>query len=220
MDKSNKQIMVIETNTLFGGLYFEGFKPENEFDYESRILNNFKYMRRGHINEPTDHSKGNAERDYLHKQPISYAVLVNPDLKQVFAYQRSSEDSKYAEKRLQVKWSWDVGGHIEEVDTENGNQIHSSLLRELGEKVNGVTNQKIKILGYINDDSNSIGKVHFGMLYVIETDSRKVEPNDPEMAEGRFRTIKELGNILASDNEIETWSEIALDPLREYLRKL
>jgi len=199
-------IMTVKRESLFGADTFEGFKPQSQVDFESRILGNFKYMKRGV-----------AEEDPIHKQPIGYAMIVNPDLKQVFAYQRSTKEANYHEKRLQGKWSWGVGGHIEKTDIESRNPIHGSMLRELEEEVemNGSVNPRV--LGYINDDSNDVGKVHFGILYVVETDSTIIRPRDSEADNGSLKTIEELEGICTTLNfTVEEWSKIALEPLREY----
>jgi predicted NUDIX family phosphoesterase len=206
--KSEKIIMVVEKDILFGNDVFQGFKPQTEVDYESKILTNFKYMKRGL-----------AEEDSTHKQPIGYAMIVNPSLKQIFAYQRSTKDSNYAEKRLQGKWSWGVGGHIEKFDAGNGNPLHVSMLRELEEEIYMDGSVNPIVLGYINDDSNDVGKVHFGVLYVVETDSKIVRPKDPEIDNGELRTIEELEHICSSsDFTVEGWSRICLEPLKQYIQ--
>lgn len=207
MNKMDQSIMVVPTETLLGQKYFEGFVASHEHDYQNIILENFKYLRRG-----------NAEEDPSHKQPISYCLIVNPGMKKVFAYQRAVKDEHYTEQRLQGKWSWGIGGHIEELDEENGNPIHESMLRELEEEItiNGEVN--IKTLGYINYDNDDVSKVHFGILYLIETDATQVEPKDEEVARGEFLSLSELEEICSSpDCSVEAWSKIALQPLKEYL---
>ncbi|MFC1728602.1 NUDIX domain-containing protein [Nanoarchaeota archaeon] len=203
MGKDEQLIMVIAREILLGSDHFEGFKAHNETDYESKILESHTYMKRGPVE--TDHSI---------KQPIAYCLIVNPALKQIFAYQRASQDAKYSEKRLQGKWAWGVGGHIEKIDIREGNPIQASLLRELEEEVemNG-TITGTKTLGYINDDSDDVGKIHFGILYLIETDSTIVKPKDPEIAEGKLRSIEALDEIRSS-RRVEEWSKIALKPLK------
>ena len=201
-------VMVVNKKFLFNNDYFEGFKSHDETDYESRILKNFSYMKR----EP-------AENDIMHKQPIAYSIIVNPSLKKVFACKRASKDSKYGEKRLQGKWSWGVGGHIEKVDTVNGNPIHESMLRELGEEVYMDGTVTPKMLGYINNDSDDVGKFHFGVLYILETDSKIVKPKSPEIDNGKLRTIQELEEMcLNPDYTVEEWSKISLEPLKKYLQ--
>jgi len=124
MSKDDAQIIVVERDTLFKDGDFQGFKNHSEIDYESVILSNIKSMRRG-----------NAEIDPTHKQPIGYALIINPKTKKVFAYQRSSKDQHYSEKRLQGKWSWGVGGHIDYSDNHHENQLLGSMLRELEEEI-------------------------------------------------------------------------------------
>lgn len=211
MDKKDQMIMVVKKEILLGANYFQGFRLSNEFDYESIILNNFKYVRRG-----------DAEEDPTHKQPIGYSLIINPSLKQVFAYQRSSKDAKYAEKRLQGKWSWGIGGHIEKVDMQVGNPIYESMKRELREEVKGLEkNPEIEVLGYINDDKDAIGKVHFGILYVVKTNSTILKPLDPEVETGELKPINELEKICSSSKlTVEGWSKIALNPLKKYLNNL
>jgi predicted NUDIX family phosphoesterase len=173
-------------------------------------------MRRGSINEPVDHPDGNAERNPNFKQPIGYAIILNPFTKKIFAYQRSIRDQEYSEKRLQGKWSWGIGGHIEPSDIK-GNPIRESLLREIEEEVylkEGLYG-KPKVLGYIYHDFG-IHKVHFGILYLVKT-SGNVIPKG-EMSQGRFMTLKELEEIcLSKDCEVEEWSKTALEQLRKLL---
>lgn len=208
--RNEKSIMVVEKGLLFGNDYFEGFKPQNEINYESRILKNFIYVKRGL-----------AEQAAACKQPIGYSIIINPASKKVFAYQRSSHDEKYGEKRLQGKWSWGVGGHIEKFDVKTGDPIRGSVLRELEEEVRMDGKTEPKVLGYINNDSDAVGKVHFGILYVVETTSRIVKPLDAEIDNGRLRTIGELEEICSSPEfTVEAWSRIALNPLKQYLSGL
>ena len=206
-DKYNMFIMVTEGGQLFYEDRFQGFKPANEVDYVSRILGNYKFAKRGPI-----------ETDFEHKQPIGYAMIVNPSLKKIFAYQRSQSGG---EKRLHDKWSWGIGGHIERIEEQHENPIEASLMRELNEeiKMNGRI-KKIEVLGYLNDDSDEVGKVHFGILYVIETDSTEIKPGDPEIKVGELKSINELEKICASTEfVVEEWSKIALGPLKRYLGK-
>lgn len=209
MDKSERLIMAVERGLLLGEDHFEGFRSEREVDYEVRILGNYKYMKRGPL-----------EEDPSHKQPIAYALIVNPGLRRIFAYRRAEKDEHYGEKRLQGMWSWGVGGHIERrTEGGDGNPIHSSLLRELGEEVsmNGQVT-RIKKLGYINNEQKHVERVHFGILYLIETDSTEIKPEAPEIAEGRLMELSELEEILASEDcKVEEWSKIALGPLRELI---
>ncbi len=219
MSKSNQRIIVIERDVLFGEDYFEGFREAGEVDYESRILLNYWIMRRGSSSEPKNHPDGNAELDTRFKQPIAYSVVFNPELRRVFAYQRSSESKKYGEKRLQGKWSWGFGGHIEPSDAENRNFIRESMSRELREEIDikGSVSDT-KVLGYINSDNNSVGKVHFGILYIVSTDAEKIVPLDAEISRTELLSLGELENLCSPPgNLVESWSLIAFESLRKIL---
>lgn len=201
--KSDMQIMIVAVESLFRSDYFQGFRSSREVDYEKRILTHLSYMRRG-----------DAEENSSFKQPIAYTLVVNPEIQKIFSYQRSFQDERYPEKRLQGKWSWGVGGHIEKLDIREGNPIHISMLRELQEEIQVNGSIRPKVLGYINDDEDEVGRVHFGILYLAITDATEVLPKDPEIASGEFRTVEELEEICKT-HEVEGWSKIALNPIKQ-----
>ena len=203
----DRKIMVVDRVLLFADEYFQGFSPADVIDYEKTILDNYHYEKRKV-----------AENNPDLKQPIAYCLIVNPKIKKVFAYQRSQDQKEYTERRLQGKWSWGIGGHIDKIDLEDDNPIHASLKREIAEEIIIERDFNPKIIGYINDDETPVGQVHFGILYLIEIESEKIEPNDSEIARGAFMTIEELEELSFSPEiTVEEWSLIALSPLRGIL---
>jgi len=220
MGKSDSIIYVVEREKLFEeDKEFQGFKSKEEFDYEERILDNILTMRRGSTEEPKDHPNGNAELDTRYKQPIGYMMVVNTSTKEVYTFQRASDDKKYSDRRLQGKWSWGVGGHIEPIDSMNGskNPLIESRLRELQEEIiiEGEI-QNVFPLGYINDDRDSIGSVHIGILYLIEING-SASKRDDEMQQGIMLSVDKLEELCNAQNVVvESWSRIALEPLKKY----
>lgn len=207
MSSSDRQIMVVDRATLFADLYFQGFSPAAEMNYEQIIKDNFYYDLRDKV-----------ETMPQLKQPIAYAMIVNKETNQVFAYQRAQKEGQYEEKRLRGKWSWGIGGHIDKIDLKDESPIAASLLRELSEEVVLPEFDPPEILGYINDDLTEVGQVHFGLLYIIRTSCRNVQPRNSEISWGGFMEIAQLEDILASDETpVESWSEIGLYPLKEAL---
>ncbi len=203
--KYNELIMAINRKDLLEN-NFQGFKDAEEEDLQKVILNNYKYVKRGE-----------AEKDETLKQPIGYSILIDGKGR-VFAYQRAKKDDNYTETRLQGKWSWGVGGHVDKVDDVNENPIKESVMRELEEEVVIEEEiEEIKVLGYINDDSDSVGRVHFGVLYMIKVKG-DVMAGDGEITNEGFRSVEQLKEIV-NDKEVtvEEWSKIALELLEEIL---
>lgn len=201
--------MVVKRSVLFQEHYFNGFCSARDYNFEQIIRQNLFYEKRGQ-----------AEQTPELKQPVGYCLIVNPTLRQVFAYQRSAVDREYSEKRLQGKWSWGIGGHMEKVDAGNHNPIEASMLRELAEEVEINADCDFEVLGYINDDTTPVGQVHFGILYLVKTAATQVRARDKEIAHGRLVELKKITNILHDPEcQVESWSEIATGPLQEFMTR-
>jgi predicted NUDIX family phosphoesterase len=199
--------MVIDRDILFKERYFQGFSLADDARYYDLIHDHYVYKNRDDV-----------EANPQLKQPIGYCIIVNQDTQKIFAYQRSSKAGHYNETRLRGKWSWGIGGHIDRIDQAGRDPILDSMMREIDEEVKISDKSQPEILGYINDDESDVGKVHFGILFLIRTRSSEVLPNDKEIAWGGFKTLAELEQIVASpDENVETWSEISLGPLRRVL---
>jgi predicted NUDIX family phosphoesterase len=209
MGKEDQIILAVERDKLFIGDHFIGFKPAAEADFESRILEHGEYGRRGDL-----------EEDPNRKQPIGYCCIANPETGRVFAYQRAANEQD-ADYRLTSKWSWGVGGHIEQdAESTAQNPIKDGMEREIGEEIEiqgKVYN--IQVLGYVNDEDD-IGKVHIGVLYVAKTNATVVAPKSPEIARGELVPIAELERLCADKQaKVETWSRFAVEPLKQMLEQ-
>lgn len=204
---SDAEIMVVDRKVLLGGRRFQGFAPADAYDYESLILKRYRYVPRSEAEE----------RPSL-KQPIAYCVIVNRALGRVFAYRRSEDERDYGEARLRGKWSLGIGGHIDRADLAAENPIRASMLRELGEEIEIAGELRPRIMGYINDDTDMVGKVHFGLLYRLDTEAGEIAPRAREIAETRMLTEAEWrGMLRRQDIVVEEWSRIASAPLLENL---
>ena len=199
-----KEALIVPRKILFQDNEFQGFLPSEQRDFIQLILKNYKYHQRG------EELENNSDL----QQIIPYVWIINPKIKQIFAYRRASNQN-YTEERLKNKWSCGLGGHIERQDSSD--PIMQAMLRELQEEVLMQEYPKPKIIGYLNDDSNSVGKVHFGILAIAET-TQLVEKGDEEMAEGRFMSISELESLFSNpENDIETWTQLSWPAVKEYL---
>lgn len=202
----NKLIMVIPKSILFSNSSFQGYTShiDNSQSFESIIKQNYAFMERNR-----------AENNPDYKQPIAYITTINQDLKSFFAYQRAKLDDHYKERRLQGKFSIGIGGHIEQQDSLD-NPILASLNREIIEELGSYKFSSPKLLGYINDDSNDVGKVHFGLHYVVYTNNQLIIPRSKEIIAGGFYTLDQITSLL-DKTDMETWSRICLPVVSKLL---
>lgn len=207
MNKMLKQILVIKNNILFNNAErFNGFS--NTTSYEGVILKNYEFMVRG-----------DAEINFSYKQPIPYAVIVEEWTNKVFVYKRWWSTSTVWETRLHDKISFGIGWHIEPCDENcSDNILTYSLKREIEEELNLVESDIVstKLVGFINDDSNEVWKVHFGVFYKVYVRNSIVSLNDWELANWEFLEVNEIEKMVNSwDYDVETWSQIIFDEIKK-----
>src|SRR3989339_595928 len=215
-----EQVLVVERNKLLDGHEIPyGFHDENIGTLLSNVYK-FAYF----INRP------DAENNPALKQIIPYLVITGRDGR-IFLVQRLAGQT---EKRLHNKYSIGIGGHINPVRskapgapatdpvgqvTSNGvnpvayidgvsvpDIIVSGLERELHEELQVTTPYQYKLVGYLNDDSNSVGQVHLGLVHqVLVDDAGGVSVLEKDLMAGNFATISELETQFEL---LETWSQI------------
>lgn len=147
-----------------------------------------------------------AEADPEYKQLIPYIVLRCGD--QVFSYTRSK---KGGESRLHALRSLGIGGHINPVDGELGTAYFSGMLRELLEEVDlGLmpAQKLLQLVGFINDDSLAVGKVHLGIVHLLEVPNTLARPREEQLGEASFISVE---TARTERTNYETWSQFLLD---------
>lgn len=212
-----KEALVIRREILFKDGEFEGFMPTKERDFISIILNKENHFY---------HLRGNElENNSALKQIIPYVWIVAPERKEIFLYKRiltNKPAKEYKEVRYLNSYSGGVGGHIDK-ETEEGvdNPIMKAMMRELMEEVYMNNYSEPKLIGFINDDSNSLGSVHFGIAAIAEINGEVKAKKSEGLSGGRFYSIKEVDKIFNdSNNEIETWTRISWPFIKDYLQKI
>jgi predicted NUDIX family phosphoesterase len=162
-----------------------------------RIVQNGLFLKRSEL-----------EEDPSFKQIISYAIISNKE--SFYLFKRTSGQ---AEKRLHNKFSLGVGGHMNPADSIESKEQYliDELKRELYEEVkllNGCLIEEIKFIGFINDDTIPVGKVHIGLLYNIHVSSKEVYINETDKMTAVWI---DKSNLAEYYDEMETWSKIAFD---------
>jgi predicted NUDIX family phosphoesterase len=148
------------------------------------------------------------EEDPSFKQIIPYAIISNK--KSFYLLKRTSGQT---EKRLHNKFSLGVGGHMNPGDSMELKEqyLKDELKRELYEEVrllNGCLMEDIEFIGFINDDTIPVGRVHLGLLYNIRVSNKEVHINETDKMTADWIDKTDLAEYYGV---METWSKIIFD---------
>lgn len=198
-----EKVLVVPTSLFHELGYFQGFS--NDVDrYFPRLLegDHVQYRPRGEMEENPDF-----------KQLIPYVLFCWIDgggKTQLFQYQRGGG---MGERRLHAKRSVGVGGHVSYDDAEagEGELVYlEGMAREVAEEVSLDASYTTSIVGLINDDQTEVGRVHLGVVHLAKMSAPQISPREDDVLDARFRPVPE---ILATLDEFETWSQIAVRAL-------
>ena len=172
-----------------------------------RIVQNGLFLRRSEL-----------EEDPSFKQIIPYAIISNKEpersgVRQSQSFYLFKRTSKQTEKRLHNKFSLGVGGHMNPNDSMESKEQYliDELKRELYEEVkllNGCLIEDIEFIGFINDDTISVGSVHIGLLYNIHVSNKEVYINETDKMTADWIDKPNLAEFYEG---METWAKITFD---------
>lgn len=199
MSKFDEKIIVVPREVVFNHEKnaFNGFLSKNSPTGEQVFdtLDQYEVKRRGDM-----------EEDPNFKQLISYCLLENEN-GEILVYERLSGGG---EERLHGQSSIGVGGHMNDViDAQTINEVlRVNAQRELEEEVGLSTSksQNMEYIGFINDDSNEVGKVHLGIVFKIRVDASSVEAKETDTLKIKWMNQGKIENY----DDFETWSALIL----------
>ena len=153
-------------------------------------------------------SRTELEEDPSFKQIIPYAIISHK--KSYYLFKRTP---KQTEKRLHNKFSLGVGGHMNPKNSNESKEEYpiNELKRELFEEVkllDGCFIEDIEFIGFINDDTISVGRVHIGILYNIHVSNKDVVINETKKMSAEWVDKPDLAKFY---KVMETWSKITFD---------
>lgn len=169
-----------------------------------------------------------AEHDFDTKQIIPYVVISDMSENKILSYARTTKGN---EDRLHELRSIGFGGHMNEladvVDygtmeefeialrqwTETFKlNIKKELEEEVLDKVE-FTDDNLNLIGFINDESNDVGRVHLGVVfrYLIE-DMQSVKIKEDKLSNYEWLSLENLKEVDLS--VYENWSKLILDLLK------
>lgn len=199
MSKMDEVIIVSPRTDVFAKetLTFQGLL-EDQFKVDvimNNIAQHYTTMRRG-----------DAENDPTFKQPIPYCVIRRGT--DIFLYKRLSGGG---ETRLHDKLSIGAGGHMNDIpELATFEEILAeNLMRELEEELKISSDvMDINTVGFINDDEDEVGKVHIGLLVVLDVEAdATVSVRETDQLQGEWVSA----HSLLSENiypKLESWSQI------------
>jgi predicted NUDIX family phosphoesterase len=188
----NENVLVVPTsgiNPLLEGL----FSRANLNGCLTYILGNYSFR-----------SRAITEDDPSYKQIIPYVLIRHQN-----RFLLTQRTSRQTEKRLHGKYSVGIGGHINDLEQSTGHKdvIHAGLERELNEEVRVLgARRSLELVGVISDDSTDVGKVHLGLVFILEVDSEQYSLEEPDLMTAQWAGADLLREKLPV---METWSQIA-----------
>jgi len=149
-----------------------------------------------------------AEEDPTYKQFVAYSAIKAEQ--GWLAYVRGKG---LGEARLHGNRSMGIGGHIDAGDHASlfiGDHLMTAAHREIDEEISVAGDYSLRLAGLLNDDSNEVGKVHIGLVYVAQVSADSISKRERGIAQLRFMDEQELQQKYS---EFETWSQILIDNL-------
>lgn len=116
-----------------------------------------------------------------------------------------------SERRLHGQVTLGVGGHVNATDGALEDAFLSGCRREWSEEVVCPVPLRGRMVGLIKDDAGEVGRVHLGVLVVVDAGAAPVGVRERDKLEGRMLDRDELGVLYL---EMETWSQFIFDGLR------
>jgi len=197
---TTEHVLVVPTSLFHSIGHFQGFSS-NYQPYVDQLLDprHTSYRPRDAV-----------ETDPSFKQLIPYCIFrhqVAGAEVELFQYMRGK---RQGDKRLHAKRSVGIGGHISTVDQGENSPYDTGMQRELDEEVDIGTAYQSKCVGLINDDENEVGKVHLGIVHLIDVAEPIVQAREADIEEAGFQTVE---RIMSQIEQYETWSQICLTAL-------
>jgi len=207
-----EHVLVVPTRVFHEIGHFQGFSAEAG-KYLPHLLapGNISYQPRRLM-----------ETDPSFKQLIPYCLFRYTDATgevRLLTYVRGKGQG---EGRLHSKRSLGIGGHISADDAgtagqhsgtsgeRTGSPYDEGLRRELDEEVRIETPYRETCVGLINDDESEVGRVHLGVVHLLDVAAPAVYPREADILECGFVPLADLKRDTSS---FETWSKICLESI-------
>lgn len=189
-----EHVLCVRREEIFPAGAWDGFVSEG-LDEARRIFRDRSFFM----------PRREVEEDPSYQQIIPYVVFRHGE--RYFLTKRLKASS---EKRLRHLYSLGVGGHINPEDVANGDPVISGMGREWDEEVAYSGSFAARLVGLIHEESAPVGRVHLGVVFLIEGDSDQIAIRETDKLSGELLTLAEMRIYYL---EMESWSQIVYDRL-------
>ncbi len=190
-----EQVLCVKREDIFPDGAWHGFITD-DLDRAHEVI------RTKHFFKP----RAEVEDDPAYQQIIPYVVFRHRDRYLLTHRLRAS-----SERRLRKQYSLGVGGHINPGDLRAGDPLVDGLKREWAEEVVYDGQFEARLLGFLNEESSPVSRVHLGAVFLVDGDSPAIHIREIDKLAGELLTLDEMRMYFL---EMESWSQIVYERLR------
>ena len=188
-------MLVVPRERLFAGEEWTGFRDTGLEQLLSRVREHYRFRPRREV-----------EEDATEPQIIPYVIFRHED--RYFLTHRLRRSS---ERRLRHLYSLGVGGHINPEDVAGAaDPVEAGLRREWEEEVVYGGRFSTRLIGAINDQSTPVGRVHVGLIFLVEGDRPEISIREVEKLAGGLFELEAMRSYYL---DMESWSQLIFDYL-------
>src|SRR5438552_2042112 len=176
MAGQGERVLCVRREDLFAGGAWHGFTGEGLERVQRLVRERSVFMPRAQV-----------EDDPGYQQVIPYVVFRHRD-----RYLLTRRLKASSERRLRKQYSLGVGGHINPGDLSAGDPILDGLKREWEEEVVYDGRFEARLLGFLNEESSPVSKVHLGVVFVVDGDTPTITIRETDKLAGELLTLDEM----------------------------
>jgi predicted NUDIX family phosphoesterase len=189
-----ERVLCVRREELFRDGVWDGFVDDRLEEVQRLIRERSCFMPRREV-----------EEDPGYQQVIPYVVFRHGD-----RYLLTRRLKASSEKRLRHLYSLGVGGHINPEDVANGDPVLDGMRREWEEEVAYAGRVEAQLMGLIHEESAPVGRVHLGVVFLVDGDTPDIAIRETEKLSGELLTLAEMRIHYL---EMEHWSQVVYDRL-------
>lgn len=192
---AREDVLVVPRDALFGGSEWNGFRDSGLDELLARVRASYRFRPRREV-----------EEDPSVPQIIPYVVFRHDE--RYFLTHRLRRSS---ERRLRHLYSLGVGGHINPEDVVGeADPIDAGMRREWKEEVVYAGHFKTRLIGAINDQTTPVGRVHVGLIFMVDGDRAEISIREVDKLKGALFPLDAMRSYYL---DMESWSQLIFDYL-------